>query len=1247
MDIIRFCLSKPVTVTVGVILVLMFGLIGLGSMPVQLSPNVDKPIIQINTNWSGRSPEEIVDEITRRQEEELKNIDNLKRMRSTSSEGSSQIQLEFFLGTDLTRALSDVDDALRQVKDLPPDADPPTREAVSGDVENPIAWIILDLNPEADARHPNFNPALLYDALDNEVKPYLERTDGVAEVRIYGGRQREMQVLVDNQRLAQRGLTHIDLIQALRDENVNVSAGTISEGKRDYRVRVMGQFTSSDDILDTIVAYRDAGPIYVRDVATVELSHERARGFVRSLGRPAVAMPVIRRTGANVMEVMEGLRVRLAEVQEEILPRLDPVVGPDLRIRQVYDETIYIKSAVNLVTTNLFIGGGIAIIVLMLFLRSFVATGIIAMAIPISVIGTFLALLAMGRTLNVISLAGLAFAVGMVVDNAIVVLENIFRHRDMGKEPMKAAYDGAREVWGAVLASTLTTVAVFIPVLTVQEEAGQLFRDISLAIASAVVLSLIVSTTVIPTACSRWFGKREDERHGPLRSAFENLFGLAPFFGWVNNRLSGMVYWIMTGWRAWTVRPAVIIVMTGVSVLGALALVPPLDYLPSGNRNLVFGGLLIPPGYSNEQKVAIAERIEAQVSPYINIDLNDRQAIAQLPPIPRPPRFDDSGTPVPQDPFDPVPIENFFIGAFGTLMFVGGVSAYPEVVVPVGQLLSNSMNTTPDAFGGAQQASLFGRNVGGGGTINIEISGTDLDRVKAAAGALFGALMEQPEYGPQNVRPDPSNFNLTQPETQVRLNRLGTELGLRTSGVGTAIRALFDGAFVGDYRVSGRTVDIVVLPREGRLQYKEQAAGIPIATPRGPIVPLSSVVDLIESTAPQEIQRIEELPSVTLRIQPPAGVPLEQITKDLEANYIAPLRDQGLIDPTMRVRLEGTAAQLQEVRSALFGSRSGNDLTWLQNAIGILGLILLGAAAAASVWGFVRAVKRRRAEFAYGAFGIMAFASVIVGVVVLFGFEPQFMTARMVWALMVTYLLMCALFESFTYPFVIMFSVPLAIVGGFLGLRILHDITDRNPLIATQNLDVLTMLGFVILIGVVVNNAILVVHQSLNLMRGAADVQGEEGHALQPVRAIAEAVRTRVRPVFMSTMTSIGGMSPLVIAPGAGSELYRGLGAVVVGGLLVSTVFTLLLVPLVLSFVVQMSEGIRALRGLKPALASSFHDVAAPRMSDDPLVCNREHSDETPKPIEQPKQSPRREREPVGAGSESASKSDPQPPQKG
>jgi len=1162
MSMLAWCISRPVTVTVAVFLLVMAGLISVGQIPIQLTPTVSRPVVSVTTNWPGRSPQEIIDEITKEQEQFLKNISKLDTMSSSTSEGSTEITLTFIVGSDITRALQEVSDALRQVPDYPEGVTEPTILATdgAGGASGAIAWIIIDFDNENLKKHAGYDLTTLFDPLDKEVKPYLERIDGVAQVNIYGGRQREARVLTDPVALAQRGLNHVNVIQALQNENQNISAGSLSEGKREYRVRLIGRYTTPEQILDTIIAYRDGLPVYVRDVATVDIGYAKQRGFIRSLARPAIAINVIRQDQSNVIDIMTELKQRLDEIQTDILPNIGGSsaagpIGPDLRLRQVYDETIYITSAITLVTQNLWVGAIIAALVLLLFLRSWRATGIIAIAIPISVIGTFLVLFALGRTLNVVSLAGLAFAVGMVVDNSIVVLENIDRRIALGESPKQAALKGGGEVWGAILASTLTTVAVFIPILTISQEAGQLFRDIAIAIIVSVSLSLIVSIFVIPTACSRWL-KPHTKNPSTLTKSITSLFGLTALGTLAVNFLGSTIRFLVTGIAGWTLRPALIIIMALGSIYGALWLTPPMDYLPAGNRNLVFGFLLLPPGLSINQREIIAERIEEQIYPYAVADINDPDSMKDL---------DQIRSPWGSTEFDPVPIDNFFIGAFGTNLIIGATSQDPEVVIPIGHLVTSAMNSTPDAFGGAGQTSLFGR-FNSGGSIRIQILGPNLDRVRNATQHML--KIARPHFGRSKTSPDPANFAIQQQEMQVLLNDHGRELGLTNQTLGVAIRGLFDGAFVGDYTLGSDAIDLLVLPAEGQLDHLQQLADIPIATPAGPVVPVRSVVHFIAASSPQSINRIEELPSIAINITPPESMPLQEALGWIETNMIQESKDAGLIDSTMRIKLEGSAADLHNIQEAMFGitqdqpPQTQNRL--IATAIAIATLLI-------GLPTLLRSAKSKNTKLPYAIAGLLLIATILALLTFTAIANPQLLTARMVWAILVTYLLMCALFESFLYPLVILFTVPLAIVGGFAGLKIVHDITMADPTKAPQQLDVLTMLGFVILIGVVVNNAILLVHQALNFIREKSDSNQPISHT----DAIVQSVQTRTRPILMSVLTSVGGMLPLVLVPGSGSEMYRGLGSVVVGGLLVSTIFTLLLVPLLFSLVMDMRQGMQ------------------------------------------------------------------------
>ncbi len=1096
MDFIRLAIRQPVTVTVGVLLIILAGVISLSRLPIQLTPNVENTVVSVNTFWEGASPEEVELNVVDKQEEKLSGISNLRLMTSTSAQASGQIRLEFVTGTDKEVALREVSDKLREVSEYPENVDEPVVEATDSESRDYIAWIVFGTTD------PSFDVRVLRDFAVDRIEPELERVKGIAEINVLGGRERELQVRVDPVRLAHNRITPVQFAQAIRDTNRNISGGELADGKLDVRLRTIGQFESIDEIERAVVAHGPGGPVHVYDVADVALTYKEPTSFVRSRGLSVIAINADREIGSNIMEVMDGLKAAVARLNAPggLLETEARRLGLDgtLTLTQVYDQTTYIDDALALVRANIWIGGGLAVLVLILFLRSLRSVGIIAVAIPISVIGAVVAMVAMGRSINVISLAGMAFAVGMVVDNAIVVLENIFRHLEMGKSPREAAYAGATEVWGAVLASTLTTIVVFVPVLLIQEEAGQLFRDIALAICAAVGLSLVISITVIPTAAARLLRTRSAVQVAGNGNGRPR--GLAAALGALVYRLCGST----------PARLTVIVVLTGVSIAGTILLMPPADYLPTGNRNLVFGLIIPPPGYNIDQREEMAERIEVTIRPFweagraIDDPVEYEKRVAALPSVPT----SNRATRSPGDPIVPPSLENYFLVSFGSILFHGGVSDDPQRVVDMLPLFFHATRgeVLPGVTAFPFQVPLFRLGGSTGSAVKLQLAGPDLEEIKRVAQSIQGELGQR--YGFGSIQPVPSNFSIAATEIQVRpdLVRLG-ELGLTTQDIGLAVSASGDGAIIDEYKVGGESIDLKIISSEAVDQKHIIAlADVPVATPKGDVVTLASIADIIWVNSPQEIARVGRQRSVSFQVTPPAGTALEEMIDEIVA-MLDGYRESGRMPTSIETSLAGSASKLADVRNALLGDGT---------VLGTIG-------------------------------------------------------SSLILALIVVYLLMCVLFQSFLQPLVIMFSVPLATLGGFAALAVVYLWSRMDPYLPIQSLDVLTMLGFVLLIGIVVNNAILIVHQTLNFLRGSADVgQGFEGE-MTPRRAIAEAVRTRVRPIFMAMLTSLGGMLPLVLMPGSGSELYRGLGSVVVGGLLVSTVFTLLLVPMLLSLVLDVT----------------------------------------------------------------------------
>jgi HAE1 family hydrophobic/amphiphilic exporter-1 len=586
--------------------------------------------------------------------------------------------------------------------------------------------------------------------------------------------------------------------------------------------------------------------------------------------------------------------------------------------------------------------------------------------------------------------------------------------------------------------------------------------------------------------------------------------------------LASFVYWSC---GSVAVRVLLVAGLTAASLVGSYMLMPPADYLPKGNRNLIFGVLMPPPGYTLDQQQRLGSRVEAVFKPFWEAGLlpvgspEYERAVAALPQFP----IMDWTTGQVKEMVTPPPVENYFFVGFDQMLFHGAIGLDDRRVVDLEPLFAAATRPelAPGVLAFAQQIPLF--RLGGftGNAVKVNFSGLDLDRVSSAASAAYMRLIGQ--YGVFTVRPDPANFNIPGPELQVVPDRIRLgEVGLMPSDLGLAVQANGDGAIIGEYRIGGETIDLKLIAKDAVDQkIIGELADVPIATPAGMVVPLSSLADLRRITSPPQINRTGRQRSVTLQFTPPDSLPLESAITEVN-DMIAAMRTEGAIPPDIETSLTGSASKLQAVRAVMLG-----DGTFLGT-----------------------------------------------------------MTSSLVLALIVTYLLMCVLFQSFLHPLVIMFSVPLATLGGFMALRMVHEWSIHERTIPDQQLDVLTMLGFIILIGVVVNNAILLVHQALNFMKGVSDAPGIVGP--QPARiAITESVRTRVRPIVMSAITSVLGMIPLVVSPGAGSELYRGLGAVVLGGLLVSTIFTLVLVPLLMSLVIDAQARFRKmLHGdAQPALA--------------------------------------------------------------
>jgi len=1001
MPLTRLGLSNPVAVAVGCILLVIFGLLSLWRLPVQMTPDITRPTISISTGWRAAAPAEIESEIVEPQEEQLRDVPGLKRMDSEASQGRGSISLEFDVGADLNRALIEVINRLNQVSNYPADVSEPSVRVGSDRFGDTMAWFGI-IPKEGNSR----SIIEYQDFVEEVIQERIERIPGVAAATPRGGRPFEVRIEFDPFQAASIG---VDLARIGRQlgQNTDVSAGFEEVGKRQYTLRFAGQY-EIPDLENLVLEWRDGRPVFLGDVATVERVMRDSSGGMSQNTEPAIMMNVVAEPGVNILSVMDELKATVAELQRT---HLDPA---GLQMNQSSDDTIYIKQSVRMVVTNLLIGMMLAVGVLWWFFRRFRATMMVAVAIPLCLCFSFVVLDGLGMSLNVISLAGLAFATGMVLDAAIVVLENIVRQREQGRDGLEAADRGAGQVWGALLASTATTVAIFLPVLFLEDEAGQLFGDLAVVISAAIVCSLFVAIIVLPAASWRLLSDRSmDDRH----------------IHWWRNAADVVMQLTETRRR----RIGWIAGLIGVPLAIAAFLLPPADYLPEGQRNLVSAFVQSPPGMGPETaQRELVDVINQRLEPYM------------------------SGEKEPK-------LKNSFVGFFGSGAFIGVRAEDESRSDEMIRVLNNEVLAGfPDTFGRATRRPIFGGR--GGRRIDVDLQAGDFEQLLEAGRIGFEVISElMPEA---NVRPEPA-LELAEPELRMKPDdRRIAELGWTRGDVATMIRAMGNGAFLGEYFDGDRRLDVIL--RGERWDNPEQLMATPLAAPTGEIVTLGELVELERTAGPNEIRRVDRRRTLSLQVTPPSGMPMETAIEMLRTEAEPAIRQALPADGVVTYR--GTAEALGETLRNLAGS--------------------------------------------------------------------------FVLAIVILYLLISALFRSFKDSLLVVLTLPMATVGGVLGLRAVD-------LIYGQAMDMLTMIGFVILLGLVVNNAILLVYRARDEERAGADRR----------TAVRQAVGLRLRPILMSTFTSLFGMLPLLLLPGAGTELYRGLAAVIVGGMAVSTLFTLILLP--------------------------------------------------------------------------------------
>ncbi|MBW4572927.1 MAG: efflux RND transporter permease subunit [Tolypothrix carrinoi HA7290-LM1] len=1044
-------------------LLAMFGLIALFRLPLELQPGGDRPEITITTPYIGAAPAEVEDLITRPIEDVLEEIEGVEEITSESLSGVSTITIKFDWGTDVDARLVNVLNKLQQVEELPEEAGESDVQVASGN-NDPMMWIVLKPKPGYQT-----DPNRYRDLIDEVIEPALRRVEGTSRFFIFGGQEREVEVLVDPKALSDRNLTLTNITDTLRTNNRDIRGGPLVLGKREYQVRTVNRAQKLDQLKTFVLRRDDAGTVYLGDVAEVEMGRKFEDSAFLFNDAPSAGVGIIRRVGANVPQVSKGVRTTLANLQAQFDRQ-----GEGVEFDVTYDESTYIDQSVSNVRGDLITGGVLAIAVLLLFLGSLRTVVVVAISIPIAMIVVFTVSAVLGRSLNIISLAALGFAAGMVVDNAIVVVENIFTHMQQGKSRLQAAIDGTQEVGGAILAATLANVAVFAPLVLVTGEVSQLFVDMAITITAAAVLSMFASLTLLPMLASLFLNPAEAQQTFQLGSSDSQL-QMQASGNWLERsvmqtsfvfrRLQSKLESFLLATVGWALGPRrikrrlALLSIPIVLLASSIFLLPPADYLPEGNLNFVFWLTETFPGTSVPEAVKLSVPARGF--------LKQQSEIA-----------------------------NTFFVHFPQFRGIG-ISLKPESATGSG-LAEMVQRLTLQSFGYPGYKFMFPIRFpifnDPGKSFEVQIIGPDLQQLNRLEQQLTQQISALP--GVANAR---SNSINGAPQLQVIPNRARlSEVGLSESEVGAMVEAALGGRFASEFVDGKEELDVTVQLQNVFVKTPEQlrqlslySSQIPqvlltensqqsMTTAQGGQVQLADVATVEETTGPGVINHVDLERSTTLTVSLTPNAPLGQLVNQTENKILAPLRSK--LPPEFRVELAGSADRLSETVGQL--------------------------------------------------------------------------ASAFVFSLIITYLLLVALYRSFLYPLVIMTTVPMGLTGALLSLVIANWIPG-----VIVPLDMITGLGFLILTGVVVNNAILIVERVLQLQ--------EEGQKYD--ESLYNATRDRLRPIFMSAGTSVLGMIPLAIFPGQGSELYQGLGIALTGGLAFSTILTPTVVPALMALLHDFS----------------------------------------------------------------------------
>ncbi|MGE3309148.1 MAG: efflux RND transporter permease subunit [Limisphaerales bacterium] len=1037
MSLPELCIRRPIFAIMMNLLIVLFGAVGYLRLPIRELPDVDPPIVTVTTLYRGASAEVMEAEVTERLEQEINTISGIRTLVSQSREEVSLITVRFQLDRDPDVAAQDVRDRIARARSLmPEDIEEPVVAKQDANAQE-VMWIALFSDRRSTLE--------LTEIAEREFKDRLQTLPGVGGVNLGGEKRQAIRIRLDAVRMAAHGITAGDLVRVFRDNSIELPSGRLENLQREISVRTLGRLDRPEQFADLVIAYRNGGPVRLREIAGVELGVEDERTVARYNGKPAVGLGIVKQSEGNALEVAEEVKAEVAKIR--------PSLPGDIEVAIAYDSSVFVRRAITEVQETILIAFGLVLLIMLAFLRNLRSTLIPMIAVPVSLVGTFLILNLFGYSINILTLLAMVLAVGVVVDDAIVVLENIFRHIEAGMDPMDAAVRGVKEITTAVLAITVALVAVFLPIAFQSGTTGVLFREFAVATAGSVVISAFVAVTLTPTLCARLL-RHAPERHGRVYLALEGLFrGLERRYA---------------KWLGWAVRRKGVVLGVGLLSMAAtygLFQKLPREFLPDEDKGYILMLLFAPEGSTSEHTDRYVRQAERIARDYPDVSgMFSAVALAR-------------GAPGESD--------------FG-IMFVqlkdGARRSALDLARPGGR--ESMFMRLINEVKGAQAIAILPKATDFTEAFQLVLQGPDLPRLEATGREVMTAL------GKAGILPQARvNLNFEQPQLAFRLDRdLAAGLGVDVRSASEALQLMWGGLDVARYNVRGKEYKVIAqLERESRL-VPLSVEEIYLRGAGGGLVPASSVLLPTEQGSPNAINRFGRQRAVTVSGQP-QGMSLGKAVEATEA--LLP----SLLPPGVTHRWTGEADEIRE------GSKESIQV-----------LIL---------------------------------------------------------AILVVYIILAAQFESLRYPFVIMLALPLALFGAFgslwlLGIvngiavikayapleelpKFLAWLTTSLPEVPAMTLNVYSLIGIVLLLGLVTKNSIMLVEFANQRVAEGADA----------TTAMLDAGRIRLRPILMTALSTIIGILPVALGLGEAAGGRRPLGVAVVGGMATSTFLTLFIVPVV------------------------------------------------------------------------------------